>query len=128
MDEADEHARSIEPHGLLDGIGDDAAEKRGGQRTSVDISDIGADEVRGPVFAGDGLQQRGLAEGKLERIGCGIGECAHGAVGILDAGPGGDGETAVRCGVEEAVEAEGFHRARGACGSAALIATTQRTR
>ena len=55
-------------------------------------------------------------------------ERAPAAVGIGGAGPDGDGETAARGRVEKAVEAKGFHRARRACASAALIATTQRIR
>ena len=43
-DEARDDARGIEPHGLLDGVAERAAEKCGRQHGAVDIGDIGAQE------------------------------------------------------------------------------------
>ncbi len=114
------HAGRIEAHGLLGRIADHTAEERARQLGAVDIGHVGAQHERGLFLAGNALEQFRLADGKLDRIRCRFDEGTHTILEIFDALQkaalvekavvDGHVEAAVGLGIEETVEAKGFHR------------------
>ena len=113
-------ARGIEPDCLEHGVRYHFAETGRQEFFSVHVRDIGAEHEGGLLFSGNGLEMARLADGELDGVRPGIDEGFHHLRHVLDSLEetglveesviDGDIEAAVGLGVEETVEAVGFHK------------------
>jgi len=111
----------VEAHGLPDGVVDHERPRLRGRLRRVDVRRVRAQHQRGLVAAGVALEQVGLADGELDRVGAGVHEHADRALHVLDAGEhrglaghpvvDRDVEAAARGGMEQAVEPVLLHDA-----------------
>ena len=121
VEQVDHHARGVEAHGLPDGVVDHERPRLGGRLGRVDVGRVGAQDERGLVTARVALQQVGLADGELDRVGRGVDERVDRRRHVLDPGEhrglaghamvDGDVEAATGGAVEESVEAVLLHAA-----------------
>jgi hypothetical protein len=119
LKEVDADAGGVELDGLEGGVFDHGGEAGFGKGFAVDVGGVGAEDEGGLLPAGMGLKVSGLADGELDRIGAGVDEgvddLGHRFDAFEEAGLveesviDGDVEAAAGLGVEEAVEAGGFH-------------------
>ena len=113
-------AGGIEAHALEHGVGDGAGEERARELGAVDVGDIGAQDEGGLAADGKLLEMRRLPDGELDGVRRGGGDRGDGGGEILDPGEKrrlieeavieGDIEAAAGLGIEETIEAGGFHR------------------
>ena len=113
------HAGRIEPHRLQARFFNNRAHRFDRQLATVDIGHIRAKNERGFSTPWKLLQMACLAGGQLDRVRRGFDNDLHGRRHVLDAGEkaglieksvvDGDIEAAAGFGIEEAVEAVGFH-------------------
>ena len=86
VEEVDHDAGGVEAHGVPDGVVDHERPRLGGRLGGVDVRRVGAQDERGLVAAGVALQQVGLADGELDRVGRGVDERVDRRLHVLDAG------------------------------------------
>ena len=123
VEEVDDDARGVEADGVADRVVDHERPRLGGRLGGVDVRRVGAEDERGLVAAGVALEQVGLADGELDRVGLGVDERVDRLLHVLDAGEhrdlaghpvvDRDVEAAPRGRVEESVEAVLLHDGRG---------------
>src|SRR5829696_5570882 len=121
VEEVDDDARGVEPDCVPDRVVDHDGPGLLRRLGPVDVRRVGAQDERGLVTSGLALEQVGLADGQLDRVGRGVDERVDRGLHVLDPGEeprlarkaviDRDVEAAAGARMEQAVEAVLLHRA-----------------
>src|SRR5215218_575239 len=132
VEEVDDDARGVEPDCVPDRVVDHDGPGLLRRLGPVDVRRVGAQDERGLVTSGLALEQVGLADGQLDRVGRGVDERVDRGLHVLDPGEeprlarkaviDRDVEAAAGARMEQAVEAVLLHRAGDGMPKRVLIA------
>ena len=136
MEDVHDHADGVETQGLLHRGIDQTRIDMVAQILPVDIGNVGAENQRGLLPAGDALEIMRLTDSQLDGIGIRVGDGLDGTTHVFesveewrlveDAVVHGDVEAALGIGVEEAIKAKFFHYwVSGGAASAAYCETVR---